>query len=164
MVCIVFPPGGSEWIISVEDYVNNSFTALGVAIPGKLGSSSSQLLCFSFSICSSPFCFLLNVFHDTFSMSYKILTILCLLILSPPRGQWMDYRCRLVRKFIHCFWAQRPREKIGLSYSLGLWDFIFSCQLYFFPCSRISSQLILFLCLISFLLFPCASVWENTRA
>ena len=23
------PPGGSEWIISVGDYVNNSFTALG---------------------------------------------------------------------------------------------------------------------------------------
>ena len=37
----IFPLGGSEWIISVEDYVDNSFTALGVAIPGKLGSSSS---------------------------------------------------------------------------------------------------------------------------
>ena len=35
----------------------------------------------------------------------------------------------------------------------------------FFPCSRISSYLLLlFLCLISLLLFPCASVWENTRA
>ena len=67
----------------------------------------------------------------------------------------MDYRCRLVRKFIHCFGALRPLGKIGLSYSFGLWDFIFSCPLYFFPCSRISSYL-LFLCLISFLLFPCA--------
>ena len=81
----------------------------------------------------------------------------------PPRGQWMDYRCRLVRKFIHSFGAYRPLVKIGLSYSLGLWHFIFSCPLYFFPCSRISSYL-LFLCLISFLLFPCASVWENTHA
>ena len=43
----------------------------------------------------------------------------------PPRGQWMDYRCRLIRKFIRCFGAQRPRGKIGLSYSLGLWDFHF---------------------------------------
>ena len=72
----------------------------------------------------------------------------------------MDYRCRLVRKFIHCFGALQPRGKIGLSYSLGLWDFIFSCPLYFFPCSRISC--LLFLCLISFLLFSCASVWENS--
>ena len=66
----------------------------------------------------------------------------------------MDYRCRLVRKFIHCFGAWRPLGKIGLSYSLGLMDFIFSCPLYFFPCLRISSYLLLFVCLISFLLFP----------
>ena len=34
----------------------------------------------------------------------------------------------------------------------------------FFPYSRLSSYLLRqFLCLISFLLFPCASVWENTR-
>ena len=78
------------------------------------------------------------------------------------RGQWMDYRCGLVRKLIHCFGAQRPREKIDLSYSLGLWDFIFFCPIYCFPCSRISSYLPLFLCLNSFLLSPCASVWENT--
>ena len=39
----------------------------------------------------------------------------------------------------------------------------FSCQLYFFPYSLISSSLFLFPCLISFLLFQCASVWENTR-
>ena len=44
--------------------------------------------------------------------------------------------------------------------------FCFPCQLYFFPNSLLSSlyPLLLFLCLISFLLFPCASVWENTRA
>ena len=60
----------------------------------------------------------------------------------PSMGQWMDYRCRLVRKFIHCFGAQRPLGKIGLSYSLGLWDFIFSCPLYCFPCSCISSYLL----------------------
>ena len=50
------------------------------------------------------------------------------IIIVPPRGQWMDYRCRLVRKFIHCFGAYRPRGKIGLSYSLGLWDFIFRAR------------------------------------
>ena len=37
-------------------------------------SALAWLLCFSFSICSSSFCFLLTVFHDTFSMSYKIFT------------------------------------------------------------------------------------------
>ena len=82
----------------------------------------------------------------------------------PPLGQWMDYRCRLVRKFIHCFGGSLPRGKIGLSYCLGIWDFIFSCPLFFLPCSRISSYLLPFLCRISFLLFPCAGVWEITRA
>ena len=28
-----YPPGGSEWIISVGDYVDNSFTALGSSDP-----------------------------------------------------------------------------------------------------------------------------------
>ena len=46
-----------------------------------------------------------------------------------------------------------------MSYCLFLWDFIFSCPLYFFPCSCISLYLI-FLCLISFLLFPCECAWE----
>ena len=27
------PPGGSEWIVSVGDYVDNSFTALGSSDP-----------------------------------------------------------------------------------------------------------------------------------
>ena len=30
------PPGGSEWIISVGDYVNNSFTALGSSDPREV--------------------------------------------------------------------------------------------------------------------------------
>ena len=41
----------------------------------------------------------------------------------------------------------------------------FRARFAFFPYSRLSSYLFrLFLYLISFLLFPCASVWENTRA
>ena len=48
---------------------------------------------------------------------------------------------------------------------IGRWDFFFSCPLYFFPYSHFFSYLLrLFLYLISFLLFPCASVWENTLA
>ena len=31
-----YPPGGSEWIISVGDYVNNSFTALGSSDPREV--------------------------------------------------------------------------------------------------------------------------------
>ena len=30
------PPGGSEWIISVGDYVDNSFTALGSSDPEEV--------------------------------------------------------------------------------------------------------------------------------
>ena len=42
-----------------------------------------------------------------------------------------------------------------------LWHLFFMCPLYFFPYSHLSPYLLhLFLCLISFLLFPCASVWE----
>ena len=42
---------------------------------------------------------------------------------------------------------------------------LFSCPLCFFPWSRLSSYLLrLFLYLISFLLFLCSSIWENTRA
>ena len=39
-----------------------------------------------------------------------------------------------------------------------------SCPFCFFPYSRLSYYLRLYLYLISFLLFPCASVWENTCA
>ena len=48
---------------------------------------------------------------------------------------------------------------------IGRRDIFFLCPLCFFPYSRLSSYLLrLFVYLISFLLFPCASVWENTRA
>ena len=32
----IYPPGGSEWIISVGDYVDNSFTALGSSDPNEV--------------------------------------------------------------------------------------------------------------------------------
>ena len=44
-IIIIFFLGGSGWIISVEDYAD-SFAALGVATPGKLGSSSCQAFMF----------------------------------------------------------------------------------------------------------------------
>ena len=44
-------------------------------------------------------------------------------------------------------------------------DFFLSCPRYFFPHLFSASYLLpLFHCLISILLFPCAGVWENTRA
>ena len=47
---------------------------------------------------------------------------------------------------------------------LGRRAFFFSCPPYLFPYSLLSTYALLLLCLISFLLFPCASVWENTGA
>ena len=45
---------------------------------------------------------------------------------------------------------------------IGVWDLFFSCPLFFFAYSRLSSYVLrLFLYLVSFLLFPCASVWET---
>ena len=32
----ILPPGGSEWIISVGDYVDNSFSALGSSDPREV--------------------------------------------------------------------------------------------------------------------------------
>ena len=33
---LIVPPGGSKWIISVGDYVDNSFTALGSSDPREV--------------------------------------------------------------------------------------------------------------------------------
>ena len=33
---VFLPPGGGEWIISVGDYVNNSFAALGSSDPREV--------------------------------------------------------------------------------------------------------------------------------
>ena len=35
-ISLLAPPGSSEWIISVGDYVNNSFTALGSSDPREV--------------------------------------------------------------------------------------------------------------------------------
>ena len=91
---------------------------------------------YSFLDGSNPFRFLLIEFHCTFSISYK----------KPTNYVW----------YIIVFWLGQFRP-CGLLF--------LSCPLYFFPYWRLSSYLLpLFLYLISFLLFPCASVWENTRA
>ena len=56
-------PGGSEWIMSVGDYVDNTFNALGSSDPREIRLELYLVVYdFSFSICSSPFCFLLTVF------------------------------------------------------------------------------------------------------
>ena len=36
LIGYIGPPGGSEWIISVGDYVDNSFTALGISDPREV--------------------------------------------------------------------------------------------------------------------------------
>ena len=52
-------------------------------------------------------------------------------------------------------------DPVGARATAVLWGF-FSCPLYFFPFPLFYSCLHpLFICLVSFLLFPCASVWEN---
>ena len=82
----------------------------------------------------SPFCFLLIEFHILFPFLIKYYHIMFIIILF-----WLDV--------------------------IGRRDLFCSCLLCFFPCSRLSSyHLRQSLCLISFLLFPCASVWESTLA
>ena len=70
-----FPPGGSEWIISVGDYVDNSFTALGSSDPREVRAQAlARLLCFFHFRFVQVHFFLLTVFHDAFSISCKILS------------------------------------------------------------------------------------------
>ena len=70
---------------------------------------------------------------------------------------WISLYCfhSLLIIIIIVFWlgSDKPSGLIFLSYPL-----------YFFPYSRLSFYFLLFLCIISFLLVPRASVWENTRA
>ena len=58
----MYPPGGRERIISVGDYVDNSFTA-----------SRGRVYDLSFFEYLSPFCFLSIEFRCTFSISHKLL-------------------------------------------------------------------------------------------
>ena len=90
----------------------------------------------SFFDYSSPF-FLSVEFHCTFSITSKMIHIMFINIV---------------------FWLGSDKPSARL-------DLFFLCHLYSFPYSRLSSYLLhLSLCLISFLLFPCASVSENTLA
>ena len=124
--------------ISVGDYADDSFAALGSSDPREVRLELQLgFYVFNFQFVKVHFVFLLTEFHYTlFPCLIKYYHIMFINI-GPPRGLWMDYRCKLVRKFIHCIGAQLPRGKIGLSYSLGLQDFIFSCSLFFFACSSI---------------------------
>ena len=76
----------------------------------------ARLLRFSFSIDSSPFCFLLTEFHYAFSMSSKIL---CLLIF-PSLSQWVvdGLQVQISQEVIHSFGALRPggRQAFGTSF------------------------------------------------
>ena len=94
---------------------------------------------FKFSIVLVHFIYFQLYFYCTFSKSYKIL---------PNLQYFVYYCCILIR-----WWL-----------AVGTYFFL-SCPLYFFSYFPLSSYLLrLFLYLVSFLLFPCASVWENTRA
>ena len=116
------------------------------------------------------FCFLLNEFHCSFSISYQILRYYVYYyyyILHHPlrRSRWVICVGYLGNSSTASGHSD-PGGTVGPSYSLGRRDFFFfSWPLYSFPYSRLSSfYLHLFLYLISFFVFPGASVWENTRA
>ena len=83
----------------------------------------------------SPFCFLLIEFHCSFFMSYKILP---------------DYIC-------YCCISIRMWWAVGTS-------FIRARCTFFHTHASLLSVFRLSHCLISFLLFPCVSVWKNTCA
>ena len=82
-----------------------------------------------------------------------------------PMGEWMDCRLGQVNQVIHpllqgvATLGRQQAQAIVLSSG-----FNFFCTS--FTSFNIHSSLLLplFLCLISFLLLPCTSIWENTRA
>ena len=100
--------------------------------------------------------FLFNLLYVlTFVYFFRCFPLSFLFLAIPRgRGQWMDYRCRLDR---YCTPTASgiidPRSSQAV-------DSFFPCPLYFFP--YIHSYLIpLYRRVISFLLFPCANVYEK---
>ena len=123
---------------------------------------------FSVLNCWSTFYFLLIEFHCTFFHHRYRNNILCsLLFYFLPRGQWMDYRCRLGSLGNSSTASGRcdAGETAGPSYMIGRWDLLFFVPtLLLAIITPLFNPILPFLCLISFWLFLCASVWENTRA
>ena len=78
------PPGGSKYILSVGDYVDNSFTALGSSDPREV---RLELLLgffvFHLDLIKSILFFVNWISLHFFHVLYNI-TTLCLLILFPP--------------------------------------------------------------------------------
>ena len=132
---------------------------------------------FSFFDCSSSFYFLLNEFHCIFFIYHKILHDYVYYQLAMNDLSFFDYSCSFYFLLIefHCnfsisFKIIRTILCLLIVYfdevMIGRRDFLsrFTSYLPSPPYSRLSPYLHLYLYLISFLLVPCASVWENTLA
>ena len=76
----------------------------------------------------------------------------------------MNYGCivSLVGCFVHYFRELRPQGKLGPSYSYAL-VFLFCACFTSLNILYFSDVLFLFFGIVSLLLFPCASVQDNTR-
>ena len=93
---------------------------------------------------------------------FKLIDILCSMYISILNKSydfdWLLTSCQTSRRTVVSDGRDDSTKWLDRTSS-------FSCPLYFFPHSfSFSYFLPLFHCLILILLFPCASVWENTRA
>ena len=98
----------------------------------------------------------------------RILRTICILTVTQYRASaiYIRFHHRCVRCRGNFTSAGRSDPGVGWVgpslYSQAVGTSFFRSHVYFFPFSLLSSCLLLFLCRVSFLLSPFASVWENT--
>ena len=134
-----------------------------------VNSARGGWMIFHFSIVQIHFVFLLIQFHWTFSISYYILTN-CVYYYGRGRVDDLSFF-----EYLSPFYFLSIEFHCTFSIPYKILHILFIIIVFRLGCDRPSGLLLfvpavlflrlrLFHCLISFLLFPCASVWENTRA
>ena len=110
--------------------------------------ASSEMLCTPYSICSlwEPDGGGWMIFHFSIVFHFVFLLIESIVLFT-----FLIKYYNIMFIIIIVFWLCCDRPS----------GFIFLCPLYFIPYSRLFSYL--FRLFILFLLYPCSSVWENTR-
>ena len=173
-------PAGSGWIIIRVGSLSNSSTASGSSDPGGTVGPS-------YSLAVGTYFFILAVFLSRFtllfapsssvSMSYFILAVsICKCYGKYSYTSYIFPICRHTEWNLLSSLSENGDIRSGSTVLLPRGDdrpellyrqseLFFSCPLLFFAYSLLSSHIpFLFLWTISFLLFPCGSVWENTLA
>ena len=109
------------------------------------------------------------LFSDLFCFCFWVVFWTVVAVQWPVEDSSESSSFYLLLMKLHCIFSISYKIQPHYVYFIIFWlrryrpSELFLCLLWFFPYSRLSF-ILLFLCHISFLLVPCACVWENTRA